>query len=154
VDDHYCWPGTDCLRNRLGLRDPARVDAAEATLVSFRDAALAHDILPGEYGLEHLKAFHRYLFQDLYDWAGETRTVDIHKLGATFGHWKYIDEQTSQVLHEVAQDGLLLGLNRTSIVERLAYYSGELNARQYAAGVPPAVRGCGRLAARLVRRTA
>jgi fido (protein-threonine AMPylation protein) len=58
----------------LGLRDPARVDAAEATLVSFRDAALAHDILPGEYGLEHLKAFHRYLFQDLYDWAGETRS--------------------------------------------------------------------------------
>jgi cell filamentation protein len=26
--------------------------------------------LPGSYDLDHLRAFHRYILADLYDWAG------------------------------------------------------------------------------------
>lgn len=32
----------------------------------------------------HLKALHRYLFQDLYEWAGDLRTVDIGKADKSF----------------------------------------------------------------------
>ncbi|GAA2534485.1 hypothetical protein GCM10009860_13450 [Microbacterium mitrae] len=33
------------------------------------------------YGAEHLQSIHRYLFQDLYEWAGEIRAVNIGKGG-------------------------------------------------------------------------
>ena len=77
TDDPYCWPGSDCLENKLGIRGKARLVLAEARLVSARDVLVAGSPIPGEYNLAHLKSFHRELFQDMYQWAGETRTVDI-----------------------------------------------------------------------------
>lgn len=79
MNDPYCWPGTDCLVNKLGLRDAAALREAEFRLVSIRDVQAARSILPGNYGLGHLQAFHRHLFGDVYGWAGQTRTVDISK---------------------------------------------------------------------------
>jgi cell filamentation protein len=38
----------------------------------------------GDFDLRHLRAIHRHLFQDVYDWAGEIRTVEIAKGGSQF----------------------------------------------------------------------
>ncbi len=35
--------------------------------------------LPGEYNTEHLLRMHHYIFQDLYEWAGEPRIIAIYK---------------------------------------------------------------------------
>ena len=129
-DDPYCWPDTDCLRNKLGIRDWNALSRSEARIVSARDVLVARSTIPGEYNLEHLKSFHRELFQDVFDWAGETRTVDIALPDARFGHWRFVDEGVSSILHRLtATDGLLIGLRRASFVEGLAFYYGEINAR-------------------------
>ncbi|MET9299974.1 hypothetical protein ABZX66_11675 [Micromonospora aurantiaca] len=124
MTDPYCWPGTDCLANKLGLRDAAALRDAEFRLVSIRDVQAARTIIPGNYGLGHLQAFHRHLFGDLYKWAGQTRTVDISK-PARFCHWRFIDDQVSTVLTGLSEDGFLLGLRREAFVESLAHYYGE-----------------------------
>ncbi len=130
TDDPHCWPGSDCLRNKLGIRDLTLLRRAEARIVSARDVLVARDTIPGEYDLEHLKAFHRQLFGDVYDWAGETRTVDIALEGSRFGHWRFLDDDVSSVLHRLAAaDGLLIALRRPTFVERLAFYYGEINSR-------------------------
>jgi cell filamentation protein len=64
--DPYCWSGSSCLRNRLGIKDAQALHSVESKLVSARTVAIARDTLPGEYNLEHLKRFHRYLFSDVY----------------------------------------------------------------------------------------
>lgn len=74
-------PGSEVLRNRLGattldgLRD-AENDLVEARLLELRSAPT---LVARTYDLAHLCALHRHLFQDLYDWAGEPRTVGIVK---------------------------------------------------------------------------
>lgn len=83
-DDPYLYPGTKCLQNKLGLRDPALLQQAEANLVARRDAALAMTTLPGAYDLGHLQAFHRYLFRDVYLWAGSLRSCNLTKGPTTF----------------------------------------------------------------------
>lgn len=94
-----------------------------------RDVEVMRETLPGEYNLDHLKRFHRQLFRDVYDWAGESRCVDISKPGAQFCHWRYIDDEVSGVLGGLAGEDLLMGLKQGPFVERLAHYYGETNAR-------------------------
>jgi cell filamentation protein len=60
--DPYCYPDSNCLKNKLGIRNAAELDRAERLLVSERQ----HDRIPfGEFDLKHLQAIHRHLFQDL-----------------------------------------------------------------------------------------
>ena len=42
---------------------------------------LEHGAKPGKLNLAHLKAIHRHIFQDVYPWAGEFRTVNIARPG-------------------------------------------------------------------------
>ncbi|MGV9214733.1 Fic/DOC family protein [Micromonospora sp. RB23] len=127
MSDPYCWPGTDCLKNKLGITDPDLLREAEFRLTSIREVQASRMIIPGNYGLDHLQTFHRQLFGDLYEWAGQTRTVDISKPGARFCHWRFIDDQVSAVLGGLTADGFLLGLKHEVFVETLAQYYGELN---------------------------
>jgi len=100
----------------------------EARIISIRDVALARTVLPGEYNLAHLQSFHRELFQDVYPWAGQLRTVDTAKDGLRFGNWKFVDEQVSAVLANLEDDNWLAGLPMETFVVKLAFYYGEINS--------------------------
>jgi hypothetical protein len=77
--DPYLDPETGILRNLAGARTKAALDDAEASL-SFARLVQLMDRPPKPTGdLTELRATHRHLFQDLYDWAGQVRTVDIRK---------------------------------------------------------------------------
>ena len=128
MTDPYVIPGSACLKNLLGLTDPNELRTIEARIISIRDVELARTVLPGEYNLAHLQAFHRHLFQDIYSWAGQLRTVDIAKDGLRFGNWKFVDEQVSAVLAKLEDDNWLASLPRESFVPKLAFYYGEINA--------------------------
>ena len=81
-DDPYLDPRTGVLRNRLGITDPAELARAEARLAAGREAILFRARLDlGGYDLAHLQAIHRHLFGQIYDWAGQVRTVNMSKGG-------------------------------------------------------------------------
>ena len=128
MSDPYLIPGGTCLANKLGVTDPDVLREVEARIVSIRDVEIARDTLPGEYNLAHLQAFHRALFRDVYEWAGEMRTVNIAKGTSVFCAWQYVQDQTSAVLAGLEQDNWLMGVARDRFVELLAHYYGELNA--------------------------
>ena len=127
MSDPSCLPDTDCLRNKLGVTDAAELRQIEFRVVSVRDVEAARNTIPGSYGLQHLQRFHHFLFRDVYDWAGKTRTVDISTPGALFCHWRFIDDQVNAILSELANDGLLIGLRPEAFLESLAHYYGEIN---------------------------
>ena len=79
--DDYLEPGTDVLRNKLGLTATADLEAAERMLVVQR---LREGAPRGDFDLEHLRSIHQHLFQDVYAWAGELRHVDMNKGGLPF----------------------------------------------------------------------
>lgn len=76
--DPYLYPGAGVLRNRLGLTDPDQLDRVERRLVTQR---IIEGAPTGDFDVAHLRAIHRHLFQDVYAWAGELRTVEIAKGG-------------------------------------------------------------------------
>jgi cell filamentation protein len=79
--DPYCYPDSSVLKNRLGLRDQAELDAFEALITAQR----GEEPLPrGRLGYAHYRAIHHHLFQDVFEWAGQPRTVRIAKDGSMF----------------------------------------------------------------------
>lgn len=84
--DPYLDPASGVLKNRFGITDEATLEATEAALVALRSYELAQQSLAGGFDLAHLQAIHRYLFGDVYEWAGQLRTIDIAKGGNAFAH--------------------------------------------------------------------
>lgn len=128
--DPYVYRGTSVLRNLAGIRDDVLLQAFETDFSVFRQAQLAAYPLPGNFDLLHLQAIHRYLFQDVYDWAGKLRTVDIAKGGSRFGSHFYVEDYARKLFGKLAEErtnwkhGDIVG----EVPARLAHYLGEINA--------------------------
>ena len=78
-DELYCYSGSNVLKNKMGIRDKERLYETERKLTMLRIMELLDKPVRGALDLKHLQAIHAYIFQDVYDWAGELRKVDIAK---------------------------------------------------------------------------
>lgn len=81
----------------------------------------------GHFDYQYLKLIHHYIFQDLYDWAGKQRTVDIAKSNM-FCNVLYLDNQAWKIFNALKSENLLIGLSRDDFIHRLVWYFGEVNA--------------------------
>ena len=125
ADDPYCYPGTAVLKNRLDLRTQAELDQFEAFITTQR----ADEPLPaGRLDDGHYRAIHRHLFQDVYDWAGEYRTVRIAKQDAMFCYPENIDREMRRLFARMADDRHLRDLDRPGFAGKAANVLAELNA--------------------------
>ena len=77
----HCYPGTNCLINRFGIHDAKKLDELESSIVYGKLAVLQRAPITGTFDFPHYKRMHHFLFCDLYDWAGQARTVDLFKKG-------------------------------------------------------------------------
>jgi len=73
-------------------------ELAEAERELTAIAADEIDFNPPPYSLDYLQSLHRYLFQDIYDWAGEIRTVDISKDDTRFCTVTRIEAEAEKIL--------------------------------------------------------
>ena len=76
---HACYEGTLCLVNKMDIRDEAALEMLEGDITVLKAAALEANPLPGAFDFAHYKRIHQHLFEDIYDWAGEIRDVDMSK---------------------------------------------------------------------------
>lgn len=78
-NDIYCYKGTNVLKNRLNITDAEILKNAERELSMARYYSLEKSNIEGDFSLKMLQYIHKELFQDIYEWAGEIRKVDIAK---------------------------------------------------------------------------
>jgi cell filamentation protein len=126
--DPYIDAATGVLKNRLEIADEATLEEIEADLVATRSYELSKSPLEGRFDLAHLQAIHRYLFADVYEWAGELRMIDISKGGSRFAHHGHILSAAVSIFQQLAAEKHLAGLGPEPFSYRAAYYLGELNA--------------------------
>jgi cell filamentation protein len=127
--DSYCYPGTAVLQNKQGIRAPDALLAAEREITSLKLLLLRTTPLRGRYGFSHLRAIHRFIFGDIYDWAGSIRRGEFMAKGASiFCLGRHIPENAEKVFSALAAENKLRGLSRETFIQRLACYMGEVNA--------------------------
>ncbi|MDQ2839860.1 MAG: Fic family protein [Acidobacteriota bacterium] len=73
-------PGTAVPRNKLGITDLSQLNRAEADFSAYRLVELQCSPIRGSFDTAHLQNIHHYIYQDLYDWAGELRVADRDRL--------------------------------------------------------------------------
>jgi len=124
-DPVYCYPPDhSVLKNKMNIRDAKSLERVERMFVAERAAQGAPD---GIFDLVHLKAIHRHLFQDIYDWAGEIRTIEISKGGSQFQFRRYIATGMADVHRRILGQNYLKDLSPGSFAEAVGAIIGDVN---------------------------
>ncbi len=125
--DPYLIAGTGTLRNIVGVTDPVELARLENDLTAVRIAQLeAGQRLAGRFDVAHLRAVHRHIFQDVYDWAGEFRSIAMSK--GTDVHPLPQPEYGRTVFDRLATDRFLRGLDHDRFVANLSQVEADLFA--------------------------
>ncbi|MER9329684.1 Fic family protein [Mesorhizobium sp. M0488] len=123
--DPLCYPGTSVLINLLDIRDQAKLDEVELALFLTR----ADEPLPaGELDFQHYLSLHRHLFQDVYAWAGQVRSIRIGKGGSWFCYPEHIASEMARVFRELGNPDRLADLESTRFASLVAHVVAEINA--------------------------
>lgn len=77
--DPYLYESEPILKNKLDIHNKKLLEDAEADYVVYRLKDLVLNPLQGNYHTKHLLQMHYFIFQDLFDWAGQPRTISIYK---------------------------------------------------------------------------
>ena len=128
ADDVYCIPGTAVLKNKAGITDQDQLDEYEGDFTAIRLLELTQNPVEGSFDLTHLCKIHQYLFQDVYEWAGEVRSVDIIRGESRFCNVRHIQSYSNTVFSAIATEKYLVNLEPKVFSNRLAHYLSEINA--------------------------
>ncbi|MBF6341308.1 Fic family protein [Nocardia abscessus] len=108
--DPYLWPAeggapSDVLRNRYGIRDPDQLAAREYRETTLRSIEIEQGRadIPATGDAAEWRAIHRHLFSNVYDWAGQFRTVRLYKGEFEFASPSYFEDYLAEVSAEIRE---------------------------------------------------
>ena len=79
VQSLYCYPDTDVLINKLNIRDAKLLKKAEAEITAIKQLELLQNPIAGNLTKTHLFNIHKFIFEDIYPFAGKIRREKISK---------------------------------------------------------------------------
>lgn len=127
IPDPYIDTETGVLKNLLNISSNEELENAEADITAAAIASIADQSALGNFDLDHLKNIHWELFNTIYSWAGEIRTVEIAKENTRFANSDAVVRAAKQLFDELHAENLLKGLPREQYAGRLAHYYSEVN---------------------------
>lgn len=128
VFDPYLIPHTRVLKNKLNVQTQEDLDFFENDLVSVRSYKLYENLPHAEGTVRQLQWIHHYLFQDVYDWAGQIRTIDMTKGGGEpFHPLEYMGVGIRYCEQTLKNDNLLQGLSIYDFISKLSVNYNNFN---------------------------
>jgi len=125
----YCYPDSDVLMNKFNIMDGEKLQEIEREISFTNISFLGENPLKGALDFKYLLKIHKFIFEDIYGWAGHIRGVGFFTKGdAMFCVADKIPEYADNTFGKLRAEKWLRGLERTEFIERLAYYMGEVNA--------------------------
>jgi cell filamentation protein len=123
--DSYVYPDSGVLKNIPNIRDAVALQTFEQRATALRYDEAMSAIKDMQISLAAWQLLHRILFQDVYVWAGDIRTVQLAKGKTVFAMPEHILRQAHEIFGAFEKE---IPSSRTDVlVDRLAYYFAELN---------------------------
>jgi len=121
--EDFQLPGAATLKNKLGITNSDALSAAVSECTARRLAELQASPIRGGFDASHLQEIHRYLYQDVFDWAGELRRIE--KGGATTPD---LESALNRIFDRLNRENLLKGFDKDEWMRRATEYSEELRS--------------------------
>ena len=125
VNSIYCYPDSDVLVNKLNIHDNKKLATVERKLVLLKLYTLRQNKNISNFDIHHFLSIHKFLFEDIYPFAGKIRSEDIAKGSFRFAKWEYIEDELRKLLDKLSKDNLK-NLSKEEMAKKLAYYMSEL----------------------------
>lgn len=128
IDPDYTYtdPISGLLRNKQDITDPEVLLFVESGAVTKRLQELYENPIKIE-GIDSLFEIHKHLFQDIYNWAGKKRNVEISKDGKQFFPTTHFDNAFRYIDQLIAEFKKIPQGNKMNLVEKLAEILDNVN---------------------------
>ena len=123
----YCYKGTDILINKLNIINDEDLFNAERELISLRIYELNKKPLKGNFDFKHLKDIHKYLFQDVYRWAGDIRNCNIAKQDL-FCLSEHIESYGNEIFDKLKKEKYFVDCDVETTINKLVELFADINA--------------------------
>lgn len=127
VQSIYCYPDSDVLKNKLNIHSKEELKQAEEEFVAVKQLLLLQTPLRGFFSKTHLIRIHRFLFGDVYPFAGKIRREQISKGDTLFYPPSMIDRELTRVFEMIHHSRFLQEDDREKQFENLSRVMSELN---------------------------
>lgn len=118
------------MRNKVGAETLEDLTQIEADLVMARTAEFLRNPTPEKPSAGYLLEIHQHLFQDIYDWAGDLRMIDIRKSDEDadqFAPYQLLSQNLQNSSEQLRSEDYLRALDRNAFIHRLAFHYEQLN---------------------------
>ena len=123
----YCYKDSDVLVNKFDIHDNKKLEEIERKIVLAKLYELRQNHQIGNFDISHFVGIHKFLFEDIYPFAGLFRNENIAKGNFSFAEWEYIEDELKKLLDKLKEENYLQNLDRDTFIKRLSYYMAELN---------------------------
>ena len=124
-EDPYAYPGSNVLKNLLEITDLQELEAFELETSTIR---AAQPLPEGNFDASHYCDIHHHLFQDVYEWAGQYRTVRTSKGGNAFCYPEHIGVAMDALCERFQNGQRFANLSSEEFALQTATFLAELNA--------------------------
>ncbi len=123
----YCYPDTNVLKNKLNIRDNRILKTAEEEITLIKQMELLKNPIRGNFTKTHLMNIHKFIFEDIYPFAGKIRREQISKADTMFYPPNLIDRELDRLFAKIKEKNMLKETNEDRVFDNLAYVMAELN---------------------------
>ena len=145
VQSLYCYPDSDVLKNKLNIRNREELKQAEEEITALKQYMLMESPIKGRFTKTQLMNIHRFLFEDIYPFAGHIRREQISKGDTMFFPPHLISQELDKVFAKLHSEKMLHATDKKRQIEHLSYIMSELNV------IHPFREGNGRSIRELIR---
>lgn len=125
-ENSYIDPKSGLLKNLQDITEYEVLLFVESSAVTKRLQELFENPIKIK-GVESLLSIHKYLFQDIYAWAGQKRTVEISKDGKQFFPTTHFDNALRYIDQLILEYNEISSQNRIQVSEKLAEILDNVN---------------------------
>ena len=123
----YCYPDSNVLKNKLNIRDNKLLKTAEEEITLIKQMELLKNPIKGNFSKAHFMNIHKFIFEDIYSFAGKIRREQISKADTMFYPPNLIDRELDKVFAKIKEKNMLKETDKEKVFDNLAYVMAELN---------------------------
>ena len=129
INSKYTYGMTHVLKNKLNIRNEEELKEYEKKVVALKLLSIRKEVyekFENNFNEERLRFIHKYLFSEVYDFAGEYREENITKDNFKFSDYRYIKDNIKIIMEKISLDKLT-NLTEDELVRFISSIMTDLN---------------------------